>query len=93
MHGVDHEFNRLGERWNSTCAYRNTHFAFDVFDQEPLRPDHRIWTMPNVLVTPHVAMVGPDIDRRRYELIADNCRRLLTGEPLQYVVTDKILGF
>ncbi len=49
--------------------------------------------MPNVLVTPHVAMVGPDIDRRRFELIADNCRHLLTGEPLQYLVTDKILGF
>jgi len=24
---------------------------------------------------------------------ADNPRRLLTGEPLQYVVADKILGF
>ena len=67
--------------------------GLDVFDQEPLPPDHRIWTMPNVLITPHVAMVGPDIDRRRFELIADNCRRLLTGEPLQYVVADKILGF
>lgn len=67
--------------------------GLDVFDQEPLPPDHRIWTMPNVLITPHVAMVGPDIDRRRFELIADNCRRLLTGEPLRYVVADKILGF
>ncbi|WP_419552884.1 D-2-hydroxyacid dehydrogenase [Candidatus Poriferisodalis sp.] len=67
--------------------------GLDVFDQEPLPPDHRVWTLPNVLITPHVAMVGPDIDQRRYELIADNCRRLLAGEPLQFVVTDKILGF
>ena len=46
-----------------------------------------------MLITPHVAMVGPDIDQRRFELVADNCRRLLAGEPLQYVVADKILGF
>lgn len=47
----------------------------------------------NVLITPHVAMVGPDIEQRRFELIAENCRRLLAGEPLRYVVTDKVLGF
>ncbi|WP_419945749.1 D-2-hydroxyacid dehydrogenase [Candidatus Poriferisodalis sp.] len=67
--------------------------GLDVFDREPLPPDHRVWTLPNVLITPHVAMVGPDIDQRRFELIAGNCRRLLAGEPLQYVVADKILGF
>ncbi len=67
--------------------------GLDVFDQEPLPPEHRIWTLPNVLITPHVAMVGPDIDQRRFELVAGNCRRLLAGEPLQYVVADKILGF
>jgi phosphoglycerate dehydrogenase-like enzyme len=67
--------------------------GLDVFDQEPLTPDHRIWTLPNVLITPHVAMVGPDVDQRRFELIADNCRRLLADEPFHYVVADKILGF
>ncbi len=67
--------------------------GLDVFDQEPLPPDHRIWALPNVLITPHVAMVGPDIDQRRFDLIADNCRRLLADEPLHYVVADKILGF
>lgn len=67
--------------------------GLDVFDQEPLPPGHRVWTLPNVLITPHVAMVGPDIEQRRFELIAENCRRLLAGEPLRYVVTDKVLGF
>ena len=67
--------------------------GLDVFDQEPLPPDHRVWALPNVLITPHVAMVGPDIDQRRFELVADNRRRLLAGEPLHYVVADKILGF
>lgn len=67
--------------------------GLDVFDQEPLPPRHRVWTLPNVLITPHVAMVGPDIDQRRFKLIAGNYRRLLAGEPLQYVVADKLLGF
>lgn len=67
--------------------------GLDVFDQEPLPADHRIWTTPNVLITPHVAMIGPDVDRRRFELIAENCRRLLADEPFNYVVEDKTLGF
>jgi phosphoglycerate dehydrogenase-like enzyme len=66
--------------------------GLDVFDQEPLPAEHRIWELPNVLITPHTAMVGPNLDERRYEVIADNCRRLLAGEPLNQVV-DKTLGF
>lgn len=66
--------------------------GLDVFDQEPLPPEHRIWALANVLITPHTAMVGPNLDERRYEVIADNCRRLLSGQPLNQVV-DKTLGF
>lgn len=67
--------------------------GLDVFDQEPLPSDHRIWMVPNVLITPHTAMVGPNLNERRYKLIADNCRRLLAAEPLDYIVQDKRLGF
>ncbi len=45
-----------------------------------------------MLITPHTAMVGPNLDERRYQLVADNCRRFLADEPLTYVV-DKTLGF
>lgn len=44
--------------------------------------------MPNVLITPHVAMVGPDIEQRRFEPVAGNCRRLLDGESLLHIVAD-----
>ncbi len=67
--------------------------GLDVFDQEPLPPEHPIWAVPNVLITPHTAMVGPHLDERRYELVAENCRRLLADEPLDYIVQDKTLGF
>jgi phosphoglycerate dehydrogenase-like enzyme len=66
--------------------------GLDVFDQEPLPADHPIWDLPNVLVTPHSAMVGPHLDERRYELVSENCRRFLDGEPLLQVV-DKERGF
>lgn len=30
--------------------------ALDVFDQEPLPPDHPLWKLPNVLLSPHNAV-------------------------------------
>ena len=60
--------------------------GLDVFDEEPLPADHPLWDVPNVLITPHVAMNGPYIDERRYDVIAENCRRFLAGEELFQVV-------
>jgi len=60
--------------------------GLDVFEQEPLPADHPLWTMPGVLITPHTAGYGPYLDERRFEILRDNCRRFLAGEPLQNVV-------
>jgi len=60
--------------------------GLDVFEQEPLRADHPLWTMPGVLITPHTAGFGPYLDERRYEILLDNSRRFLTGQPLRNVV-------
>jgi phosphoglycerate dehydrogenase-like enzyme len=60
--------------------------ALDVFEQEPLPADHPLWTMPNVLITPHTAGFGPHLNDRRYEILLDNCRAMLTGQPLRNVV-------
>jgi phosphoglycerate dehydrogenase-like enzyme len=60
--------------------------ALDVFEQEPLPADHPLWTMPNVLITPHTAGYGPYLDDRRCEILLDNCRRFLAGQPLRNVV-------
>jgi phosphoglycerate dehydrogenase-like enzyme len=40
--------------------------ALDVFDQEPLPPDHPFRTMTNVLTTPHIGYVGEDLYRTFY---------------------------
>jgi phosphoglycerate dehydrogenase-like enzyme len=60
--------------------------GLDVFEQEPLPPDHPLWTMPGVLITPHTAGHGPFLDDRRLEVLLDNCRRFLAGQPLRNVV-------
>jgi phosphoglycerate dehydrogenase-like enzyme len=60
--------------------------GLDVFEQEPLPVDHPLWTMPGVLITPHTAGHGPFLDDRRLEVLLDNCRRFLGGQPLRNVV-------
>jgi len=66
--------------------------GLDVFEQEPLPADHPLWTMPGVLITPHTAGHGPFLDDRRLQILLDNCRRFLAGEPLRNVV-DKASWF
>ena len=60
--------------------------GLDVFEQEPLPADHPLWTMPGVLITPHTAGYGPYLDERRYDILLDNSRRFLAGQPLRNVV-------
>ena len=61
--------------------------GLDVFEVEPLPPGHPLWSMDNVLITPHVAVAdAADIPQRRYDLLADNARRFLAGQPLRNVV-------
>ncbi len=60
--------------------------ALDVYEIEPLPADHPLWTMPNVLLTPHMAGYGPHLNDRRFEIIQDNCRAFADGKPLRNVV-------
>ena len=56
------------------------------------RPPIRYGQLPGVLLTPHTAGYGPYLDERRYEIILDNCRRFLAGQPLRNLV-DKARWF
>jgi phosphoglycerate dehydrogenase-like enzyme len=60
--------------------------ALDVYEQEPLPRDHRLWTLPNVLLTPHTAGRGLYLNDRRFQIIADNCRAFAAGRALRNVV-------
>ena len=60
--------------------------GLDVFETEPLPTEHPLWTMPNVIITPHMAGFGPHVNERRYEIILDNTRRFMQGKPLRNIV-------
>ncbi len=59
--------------------------ALDVFETEPLPPDHPLWKFPNVILTPHVAGYSPKIAERHLAVLLDNIRRFVNGEPLRNV--------
>jgi len=77
-----------------TDALRNNIIAgagLDVFEIEPLPRDHPLWSMPNVIITPHMAGESVHIAERRLATVQENLRRYLAGEPMKNVV-DKRRG-
>lgn len=60
--------------------------GLDVFETEPLPPDHPLWRMPNVILTPHVAGTSPRIAERHLATLLENVRRFGRGESLVNVV-------
>jgi phosphoglycerate dehydrogenase-like enzyme len=66
--------------------------ALDVFVTEPLPPESPLWTLPNVLLSPHIAGFTPEYDNRGMRVFMENLQHYLAGEPLVNVV-DKRLGF
>lgn len=67
--------------------------ALDVFEEEPLPPTHKLWKLPNVIITPHVAIHSAEnLNERWFALLLENARRFAAGEPLRNVV-DKSMWF
>jgi phosphoglycerate dehydrogenase-like enzyme len=56
--------------------------ALDVTDPEPLPPDHPLWELPNVLISPHMAGDSPASTIRAFALAGDQIRRFAAGETL-----------
>lgn len=56
--------------------------GLDVFEQEPLPSDSPLWSMENVILTPHISGFTLQYDQRAVDLFAENLRRYLAGEML-----------
>jgi glyoxylate/hydroxypyruvate reductase A len=53
----------------------------DVFEEEPLPADSPLWSMPNVVVSPHAASTVQDENRRIVDIFVENLdRRPLKNE-------------
>lgn len=66
--------------------------GFDVAAIEPLPADNELWDAPNVLITPHCSPASEQTQANVRNIIKENLRRYLAGEPL-YNVVDKKLGY
>ena len=60
----------------------------DVTDPEPLPPDHPLWRLPGVLLTPHVGGGTPGWAARAYRLVREQISRFRAGEDLVNVVRE-----
>jgi D-3-phosphoglycerate dehydrogenase len=70
-------------------ALRSGHLAgagLDVFENEPLPLDSPLRSMDNVFLSPHSGGATFEAEARVLEVIGDNLRRALDGEPLLNVV-------
>ena len=66
--------------------------ALDVAPREPLPPDSKLWSLPNVVMTPHTAGASQFRAPRNIDRFVGNIRRFLDGERLAGVI-DKELGY
>jgi phosphoglycerate dehydrogenase-like enzyme len=61
--------------------------VLDVTHPEPPEPGSRLYDLPNVVLTPHIAGSQGSECRRMGRLIVDELRRYVAGEPLEYEIT------
>ena len=64
--------------------------SLDVFPQEPLPPEHRLWTTPNVLLTPHTSGFRHGHWDEVIDLFGDNIDRFVKGEPLKFRISPEL---
>ncbi len=66
--------------------------GLDTFKVEPLAPESPLWSLDNVVLTPHSAGVTPHHFERGLAIFMDNLNHYMEGQPLNNVV-DKIAGY
>jgi phosphoglycerate dehydrogenase-like enzyme len=66
--------------------------GLDVTPIEPLPPGHPLWSMDNVVITPHVAGASPRRLDRAVDLFCRNLVAMRQGAPLESVI-DKRKGY
>lgn len=76
-------------------ALKSGHLAgagIDVADPEPIEQDSPLWTMENVIITPHIGAQSASRVPRTVDFFCENLARYDAGESLLNLV-DKQLGF
>lgn len=69
---------------------RRIHAALDVYDKEPLPPDHPLRTAPNTVLTPHLGYGTQDTFAQFYGESVQNILAFLNGAPIRVMNPDAL---
>ncbi len=64
--------------------------SLDVFPQEPLPADHRLWKTKNVILTPHTSGFRHGHWDEVVEMFAENIERWQSGMPLKFQISPEL---
>jgi len=64
--------------------------ALDVFDPEPIPQNHPLLTLPNVIITPHIASASTATRHQMAVMTIENILAGLDGKPLPYCFNPEI---
>jgi D-3-phosphoglycerate dehydrogenase len=59
--------------------------GIDVYDEEPLRPDHPFRKLDNIVITPHLGYVTAENYKSFYGQMVEDVRAWLDGKPVRIV--------
>jgi len=84
---VDQEalIHALSENWIAGAG-------LDAVTPEPLPPESKLWELPNVIITPHVAGRREDYHGLATDLFCKNLERYLSGRKLLNIIDKKTLA-
>ncbi len=68
----------------AACSGGRISAALDVTEPEPLPPGHPLWSLPNVLISPHVGGNTSAFFPRAKKLLAAQLDRYASGQPLHH---------
>ena len=66
--------------------------VFDNLENKWLSDSSPLWTMDNVIITPHTSSMSSNLEKDRFDIYRTNIRRFITGEKF-IRVANKTLGY
>lgn len=68
------------------CIGKFRGVALDVFEEEPLSEDNKLWDFDNVIVTPHNSWWSDKNPDRVFDLVYNNLKKFINNDDLKNVV-------
>lgn len=67
--------------------------ALDVFEEEPLPSNSPLWKLDNLLITPHIAGLTPNFEKRFMEIFLKNLKSYINDQSLALNQVDLAKGY